>query len=134
MLRYRKYSKRQYIAIFIGLVLLFFFDDLLIIILVKQFGYLPTNRLLSSIIVIWLFLVSVGLAYAVISIKREKPTTGSEGLLENMGKVIETGNNDYRISIHGEIWKAESTVKLAVGDRVQVTAINGLTLQVEKII
>lgn len=132
MQSYKKYTKKKLAVIFIGLVFLFFFDDVLIIILIKQFGYLRKNWWLTSIIVVWLFLVSVGLAYAVLRIKREKPTTGSEGLLEEYGKVIGMGNNGYRISIHGEIWTAGCDTKLRIGDRVQVTAIDGLILQVDK--
>jgi membrane protein implicated in regulation of membrane protease activity len=133
MFSYKKYTKKQLTFMFIGLVFLFFFDDVLIVILIKQFGYLRKNWWLTSIILLWLFLVSVGLAYAVLKVKREKPTTGGEGLLGEFGTVIRIGNYRCQVSVHGEIWSADCETRLEVGDRIRVRAIDGLVLLVDKI-
>ena len=132
MSNYKKYSKKQITAIFIGLVILFFFDDVFIVILIKQFGYLRKNWWLTSVILIWLFVVSMGLAYAVIRVMREKPTTGREGLLGRIGNVVRLGNHECQVSVHGEIWTAHCNTKLCIGDRVRVKDIEGLVLQVDK--
>jgi membrane protein implicated in regulation of membrane protease activity len=133
MLNYKKYTKKQLIFLFIGLVILFFFDDVFIVILIKQFGYLRENWWLTGIIILWLFLVSIGLAYAVLRIKREKPTTGIEGLVGEMGKVIGLGNNGCQVSVHGEIWSAVCEKKLYVGEQIRVKDIDGLILHIDKI-
>jgi len=133
MSQYKKYTKKQLTLIFIGLVILFFLDDVLIVILIKQFGYLRKNWWLTSIILLWLFLVSIALAYAVLSIKKEKPTTGVEGLLGEIGRVIGCGNHGCQVTVHGEIWSADCESQLKVGDRIRVKDMHGLVLQVDKI-
>jgi membrane-bound serine protease (ClpP class) len=46
-------------------------------------------------------------------------------------EVREWEGNKGRVFVHGELWRAESNVPLAVGDMVQVRSVKGLTLIVE---
>jgi len=132
MIQFKKYTKKQLAVIFIGLVLLFFIDDLLIVILIRQFGYLKKSWWITGGIIAWLFLASAGLAFAVLKVKKTKPTTGGEGLLGELGKVITMNGQNCQVLVHGEIWTAESAAKLHIGDRISVIGMDGLTLLVEK--
>ena len=77
---------------------------------------------------IFLFLGRLALAA-----QRRRPVTGSEGMLGAIGRTrdpLEPGQPGY-IDVHGEMWRAGSRERIAAGQRVRVTAIDGLTLVVE---
>ena len=133
MWHFKRYTGKQLVLFFIGLIFFFFADDFLIVILAHQFGFLGKNIWLIRAILVFLFLASVGLAYAGISVLKKRPTTGKEGLMAQIGKVVAVNNRNYQISIHGEVWNAESASTLKIGDRVRITGIDGLTLNIEKI-
>jgi membrane-bound serine protease (ClpP class) len=57
--------------------------------------------------------------------------TGREELLRSVGTVLEDFEGMGRIHIHGENWSARSRVPLRRGQKVRVTALEGLTLHVE---
>ncbi len=62
----------------------------------------------------------------------KKVTTGSEGLIGEIGvaqtKIAPVG----RVTVHGEIWKATSDEAIKKGDRIEVVAVDGLTLRIKK--
>jgi membrane-bound serine protease (ClpP class) len=45
-------------------------------------------------------------------------------------EVVEAGDPYGRVRIRGELWSAMGTEPLRVGERVKVTAVDGLTLEV----
>lgn len=57
--------------------------------------------------------------------------TGREEVLVSTGEVIAIQEQRYLVRIKGEVWQAESTSTLQVGQSVRVININGLILQVE---
>jgi membrane-bound serine protease (ClpP class) len=62
---------------------------------------------------------------------RKRPVvSGSEEMLGAAGEVIEDFAQEGWARIHSETWKVRSTVPLKRGQKVRVTAINGLVLQV----
>lgn len=65
----------------------------------------------------------------------QRATTGAEGMVGRLGHVRAPASPSApgRIDIHGEIWRAISTVPVAVGQRVRVVEVNGLTLRVEPV-
>jgi len=76
------------------------------------------------------FVVTIRLA---VTAYRRKPATGSEGLVGLEG----TANTDISteggmISLHGELWKAQSDNPIMKGERVIVESVKGLTVKVKK--
>lgn len=63
-----------------------------------------------------------------------KPTTGQEGMVGERGIAITSINLTGDVNIHGEIWKAESSETIKRGEKIKVTAIDGLELKVEKLL
>lgn len=63
--------------------------------------------------------------------RQRRVVSGREAMLGGIGRV--TGRIDQHtwwVHIEGERWRARATDELAPGDRVRVTAIEGLTLDV----
>ena len=67
--------------------------------------------------------------------QRQKPVTGAEGLIGEHGHALTviTPGEMGQVSVHGEIWRAQSAQPIASGARVRVDAIDGLTLSVSQV-
>lgn len=76
--------------------------------------------------------IAMLLIYLVTRSRRKKITTGSEGLIDATGDVAAWDASAGRVLIHGEIWSARGEETLAKGDKIVVTAIDGMTLLVKK--
>jgi membrane protein implicated in regulation of membrane protease activity len=87
----------------------------------------------------WNFVVIVGgalceAAEAVVGIRytrRRRASVGIETLVGATAAVISPLAPDGQVKVNGEIWEAHSQHTAEVGETVQITAINGLTLEVE---
>lgn len=64
-------------------------------------------------------------------LRRYRVTTGAEGLIGARAEVIETCAPTGRVRLRGEIWHARCPSGAEAGDRVTVTGVDGLTLEVE---
>jgi membrane-bound serine protease (ClpP class) len=75
------------------------------------------------------FLVRLGVAA-----QRRPAVTGIEGMLAETGRAISAIEPDTpgRVAVRGEIWRAVATGRIAAGEDVRVTRVDGLTLVVEK--
>lgn len=63
---------------------------------------------------------------------RSRPVvSGREAMLDHLATVVEWAENEGRVRIQGEIWKAEATGPVQPGASVRVKEIRGLTLVVE---
>jgi membrane-bound serine protease (ClpP class) len=62
--------------------------------------------------------------------ERRPPVTGAEAMLGAVGVVREPLAPRGTILVRGEYWTAESDAEVGVGERVEVTAVDGLTLRV----
>ncbi|SDY72980.1 nodulation protein NfeD [Nitrosomonas sp. Nm58] len=63
---------------------------------------------------------------------RQRPVvSGKEELIGNVGEVTDDFDSEGWIRVHGELWRAKSNVPLHRGQKVRVTAMKGLMLQVE---
>ena len=64
--------------------------------------------------------------------QRQPPATGAEAMVGEHGTALSAIAADApgQVSVHGEIWRATSGEPIAMGDRVRVMAVNGLTLTV----
>jgi membrane-bound serine protease (ClpP class) len=66
----------------------------------------------------------------ILSAQRARVTTGSEGMVGEKGAVVTALEPEGWVTVRGERWRARATTPLAVGDRVTVEAVEGLTLLV----
>jgi membrane-bound serine protease (ClpP class) len=74
------------------------------------------------------FVVVAGLVFRS---RTRRPMTGESGLIGETGVVKTPLTPTGRIQVHGELWFARCRTSLGTGQRVRVTAVDGLTLEVE---
>jgi membrane-bound serine protease (ClpP class) len=77
---------------------------------------------------ITLFLVSL-----VVKARRNKALTGAGGMIDKIGVARTALSPEGKILIHGEYWSAVSSAPVELGGRVRVTAVKGLTLEVDPV-
>ncbi len=63
--------------------------------------------------------------------RSRRPMTGDSGLIGETGVVKTPLTPSGRVQVHGELWFARCRTPVGLGERVRVTAVNGLTLEVE---
>jgi membrane-bound serine protease (ClpP class) len=71
-----------------------------------------------------------------LSAHRNEPVrTGSEELIGSVGEVRSPLDPEGQIFIQGALWRARagSSAQIGLGNRVRVTAVDGLTLEVEPV-
>lgn len=76
-----------------------------------------------------LFIITLSIA---IRVHREKADTGKEGLVGLIGEARSDLSPTGQVFVHGEYWNARSDEPIARGERVTVTAVDGLTVRVKK--
>lgn len=74
-------------------------------------------------------MVVAGLAFKAI---HSRPKGGTDGLLGEIGIVKELIEPEGLIFVHGEYWRAISEERLEPGEKVEVTNVEGLMLNVKK--
>jgi membrane-bound serine protease (ClpP class) len=62
--------------------------------------------------------------------RRRPVVTGSEELIGAPGQIMHEADGQWWARVHGEIWKVHSRFDLHQGQRVRVTRIDGLMLEV----
>jgi len=62
--------------------------------------------------------------------RRRKSVCGVSGMLGKVGEVKQWKQNEGKVFVNGELWKAVSDVPLLRGDRVVIQNVKGLTLEV----
>ncbi len=62
---------------------------------------------------------------------RQRPITGAEGLLGEIGEVAAALEPDGKVFVHGEYWDAHARSPLRVGEQVRVVRVDGKHLEVE---
>lgn len=82
----------------------------------------------SLTIIFFLFVIGFGL-----KAQRRKPTTGSAGIIGEVGVTSTALNPNGKVKVHGEIWNAVTVSgKITKGERVKVVSIESFTLKVDK--
>lgn len=76
-------------------------------------------------------LITVFLMTIAVRARRNKVTTGIEGLVGEIGTAQTALGPEGQVFVHGEIWNATSTVPVNAGGRIRVLKIDGLRLEVE---
>ncbi|MEK6277151.1 MAG: NfeD family protein [Actinomycetota bacterium] len=72
------------------------------------------------------------LAFWLRFLRRYRVSAGAEALVGESAAVIEACDPEGRVRMRGELWNARAAEGLAVGERVRVTAVEGLTLEVAR--
>lgn len=63
---------------------------------------------------------------------RQRPASGQEGLIGEIGEVRERLAPRGRVWVHGEYWTAESEEEVEVGQKVRVVSMHHMVLRVQK--
>lgn len=82
--------------------------------------------LAAALAIIWL----VGFA---LKLRKRGAVSGEESIVGGIGTAIEDFEGDGKVWLEGESWAAHSKVPVEKEQRVVVTALNGLTLEVEPV-
>ncbi len=81
-----------------------------------------------SITSVLVFVLAIGMA---LKARRRPVVSGMEEILGGVATVIEAFDRQGKVAIHSETWNAQSHTALHKDQQVKVTAIKGLTLEVE---
>jgi membrane-bound serine protease (ClpP class) len=76
-------------------------------------------------------IITVFLTTIVLRARRARVTTGSEGMIGEIGVARTPLGLEGKVFVHGELWNATARAAIAEGARVRVAGINGLHLVVE---
>lgn len=76
-------------------------------------------------------LIAVFLTTIVLRARKSQVTTGSEGMIGEIGVARTALGPEGKVFVHGELWNATARAAIAEGARVRVAGINGLHLVVE---
>ena len=93
---------------------------------------LNVNRSLIAGAAVGFSAIVLGIGYLVLRGRRERVSTGGEGLIGMVGEVrsaIAPGVAG-QLFVHGEIWRAVSDEAIAVGDHARILAVHGLEITV----
>jgi membrane-bound serine protease (ClpP class) len=112
------------------LTIVFLLDDVLFYLLFERVLGFEINLIGRSIVVVLLTLLNLWLALLVVKSSNAKPETGFEGMLGATGTVKSVAPPFYWVMVRGELWRARSGEKFAIGDEVVVRSLSGLTLEV----
>ncbi len=66
-------------------------------------------------------------------VQTQPVTTGSQGLVGEIGAASTDLNPEGKVFVYGELWHAISAMPVRRGERVRVTSVKGLQLTVEKL-
>jgi len=91
------------------------------------------NILTALAVSVPLGLITAFLMSIAVRARRNKITTGEQGLIGEVGITQTPLTPAGKIFVHGELWDAVSSANIPAGERVVVRQVDGLTLQVEPI-
>jgi len=78
----------------------------------------------------------MGVGTFALKARRRRVVSGAEDMIGATGRVEAIDAGDAYVRLHGEMWRARSAepaAAFAIGDRVRVRSIDGLTAVVERI-
>jgi len=89
-------------------------------------------RLLTALVVsVPIGVICVFLMSLVLKARKNRVTTGGEGMIDEIGVARTDLAPDGKVFVHGEIWNAVASATIEAGQRVRVAAVDGLHLRVE---
>lgn len=84
----------------------------------------------ATIITTLFFVFAIGLG---LHAQRRKPVTGKEGLVGERGNAVDDFTKGKgQVSVHGEIWEAQTEEKVKRGDAIKVVSVDNLKIMVKK--
>jgi len=107
------------IAFVVGSVILLDEDTLRI-----SFLLIGPIALISLVFFLWIMA-------RVLSLRRKKVITGAEELIGITGEAMEDFSEEGRVWVHGESWLARCAEPVRKGQKIQVTAKEGLVLKIK---
>jgi len=96
------------------------------------FWLLPFEQALAIYLVI--LATSAILYWLIWKALRRPVSTGIEGMIGGVGKVIQIGEKTAKIFYKGEIWDAFSADQISLGDLVEIARVERMTLIVRKVV
>lgn len=74
------------------------------------------------------------LGWLVVRAQRRQPASGVEGMIGEVGHVrrVDGDGRQVKVFVHGEYWDGDADQAVAVGDAVEVTAVEGLRVRVRR--
>ena len=66
--------------------------------------------------------------------KRWRPKVGAETMIGQTAEVVEPCGPVGQVRVRGELWEARCAAGAAVGESVRITALEGLTLTVDRVV
>jgi membrane protein implicated in regulation of membrane protease activity len=94
------------------------------------FWLLPFEQALTLYLVI--LAVCAVLYWLIWKALRRPVATGVEGMIGGIGRVIQVGPKKAKIFYKGEIWNATSAEQISLGDSVEITRVDRMTVIVRK--
>ena len=89
-------------------------------------------RLLTAVgVSVPIGIIAIFLMSLVLKARRNRVTTGGEGMIGEIGTAQTDLGPDGKVFVHGELWNAIATAPVASGQRVRVVAVEGLHVRVE---
>ena len=72
------------------------------------------------------------LVHRVLAAQRQQVTTGTQGLVGQIGVASTAIDPEGHVFVHGELWNASSASPIQPGEKVRVVSVTGLQIRVEK--
>jgi membrane-bound serine protease (ClpP class) len=97
-------------------------------------GPIPQMRvhLLTALVVsVPIGIIAVFLMTLVLRVRKNRVTTGSEGMVGEIGIAQTAVDPEGKVFVHGEIWNAIANSPIAAGARVRIARVDGLHVRVE---
>jgi len=63
--------------------------------------------------------------------QRRKVSTGIGGIIGEIGVARTDVEADGSVFVHGEYWNATSDIKIPTGSKIEVVAVDGMTMKVK---
>ena len=73
----------------------------------------------------------LGVVYMALKARKRRVVSGQEEMIGALGEALENFKGEGRVRVHSEEWQAHSSAALKRGQKVKVTAMEGLMLTVE---
>ena len=83
-----------------------------------------STALVSAVFILWLMT-------RLYAMRRKKVLTGADEMIGIIGQAMEDFAAEGRVWVHGESWQARSSVPVKKGQKIQVTAKDGLLLKIK---
>lgn len=96
----------------------------------------PYLRVSIGVILVTVLMTTIFFAFVVakaVKAHRQRPVTGREGLVGEVGIADTEIMPEGKVLVRGEYWNAASSERIMKGDKVVVTAVEGMRVKVSKV-